>query len=77
MTTRHDFIDAEAHYKFSFIQYYRSQLGSSYGIRGWLKTHIGLDPKKIERMFKLRSRWVVLDQHAPNWVLSEHLLYIL
>jgi hypothetical protein len=69
------------------------QLGSSYGastecewydalhnrlgIRSWLKTHIGLDPKKIERMFKVRSRWVVLDQHAPNWVLSEHLLYIL
>lgn len=53
------------------------QLGSSYGIRSWLKTHVGLDPKKIERMFKLRSRWVVVDQHAPNWVLSEHLLYIL
>ena len=40
------------------------QLGSSYGIRNWLKTHIGLDPKKIERMFKIRSRWVVLDQHV-------------
>jgi hypothetical protein len=66
------------------------QLGSSYGehqyyewlhnflgIRTWLKTHVGVDPKKIERMFKLRSRWVVLDQHAPNWILAEHLLYIL
>lgn len=53
------------------------QLGSSYGIKNWLKTHVGLDPKKIDRMFKIRSRWAVLDQHAPNWLLSEHLLYML
>lgn len=58
------------------LQVFFPQLGSSYGIRSWLKTHVGLDPKKIERMFKVRSRWVVLDQHAPNWCLSEHLLYV-
>lgn len=74
LTTRDDFDPCTS---FEFGTYVFAQLGSSYGIRGWLKTHVGLDPKKIDRMFKLRSRWVVLDQHAPNWVLSEHLLYIL
>lgn len=43
----------------------------------WLKKHAKLDKNQIAKIAKLKSRWVVFDMTAPNYVLSEHELALI
>lgn len=43
----------------------------------WLKKHARLEKNQIAKIAKLKSRWVVFDMTAPNYVLSENQIAII
>jgi hypothetical protein len=56
----------EAHY---IVCYPRS--GSFQQIQYVLKQYMGLDPKQIERIKNIKSRWCLLHKNYPQYVLGE------
>ena len=51
--------------------------GVSYGINRLLKTYIGLSQEQITYIKKLKSRWVTICTKCPNYVLSQHEMFLL
>jgi len=51
--------------------------GSSQQIRYALKQYFGLDNKQIDKILKLKSRWVRISKSFPQYVLYDHGGYIL
>lgn len=51
--------------------------GTTYHIARYLKVYAGMNPRQIKRILTTTSRWVCLGLSVPNYVLSEHELYIL
>jgi len=51
--------------------------GSKYHINRFLKIYAGYEPKMIEAIFKLNSRWVCIGMNAPQYVLSQHVAFLL
>lgn len=44
----------------------------TYHIKNFLKTHCGLDKKKIERILNLPSRWLTVYRTYPNYIMWEN-----
>jgi len=51
--------------------------GSTFHIRRLLKEFIGLDKIQIQKLIKLKSRWVCIYTESPMYVLHEHGAYLL
>jgi|SRR5580698_3772196 hypothetical protein len=51
--------------------------GSSQQIRYALKQYFGLDNTQIDKILKLKSRWVRISKSYPQYVLYDHGAYIL
>lgn len=51
--------------------------GSVYSYRYCLKKYVGLDKKDIDKILKLKSRWVLVHCHYPKYVLYERGAYII
>lgn len=62
----------EAHY----ICVYPSS-GSFYQIQYLLKNYCGLSTEDIKKVKSLRTRWVCVYRHYPQYVLAEHECYLL
>jgi hypothetical protein len=45
--------------------------GSTYQIRQFLKTYMGLDTDMIKKIMKLKSRWVTAYKTYPNYILYD------
>ena len=50
--------------------------GGDYHIRRFLTTYCSLNKEQINRLLNLKSRWVTVYTRAPNYVLSEHEVYL-
>ncbi len=50
---------------------------STYSIKYCLEKYYGLGKKDIEKVLKLKSRWIMIFRNFPRYVLSEHQCYIL
>jgi hypothetical protein len=50
--------------------------GSVYHITRYLKVYCGLDPFTIKKIIALKSRWSMISQSVPSYVLHEHGLFI-
>lgn len=59
----------------SFTFFGRS--GSAYQIRYALKNYFGMDNKQIDKILKLKSRWVTVLKQYPTTVVYRHGAYIL
>ena len=62
----------ESHY----IVVYPSS-GSFQQIKYILSHYVGLSSAEIQRIRSLKSRWVLLSKHFPQYVLSENECYLL
>lgn len=51
--------------------------GSSYQTNRFLKLYVGLDPKTIDKIMKLPSRWVMINLFHPRYILHEHGAFVL
>lgn len=51
--------------------------GSAHAIKYCLKTYVGLDKNDIDRIMKLKSRWVTIYKNFPQAVLYEHGAYLI
>lgn len=50
--------------------------GAAHQVRQFLEKYGGLEPDAIKKIFKLQSRWVMLSQTVPQYVVYEHGAYI-
>ena len=51
--------------------------GNVYHINRFLKTYAGLSKNQIKRIIKSRSRWVLYNMHAPNYILTQNECYLI
>jgi hypothetical protein len=51
--------------------------GSAYHVQRYLKVYAGLQPKQIRRILDSRSRWTCMGLTIPNYVVTEHEVYVL
>ena len=51
--------------------------GSAYHVQRYLKVYAGLQPKQIRRILDSRSRWTCMGLTIPNYVITEHEVYVL
>lgn len=51
--------------------------GSKYHTTRYLKVYCGLDPQVIKKITSLKSRWVMISQTIPQYVLHEHGIFII
>ena len=51
--------------------------GSNYHITRYLKTYCGLDPQTIKKITALKSRWTMISQSIPSYILHEHGLFMI
>jgi hypothetical protein len=51
--------------------------GSAYHIQRYLKVYAGLQPRQIRRILDSKSRWTCLGLTIPNYVVTEHEVYVL
>lgn len=51
--------------------------GSAYHVQRYLKVYAGLQPKQIRRILDSRSRWTCMGLTVPNYVVTEHEVYVL
>jgi hypothetical protein len=61
----------------SNIIYFYPQSGATYSIKYVLNKYIGLDKAQIDKIFKLKSRWVAIHKQAPMYVMYSHGIYLL
>jgi len=50
---------------------------SKYHIKRYLKTYAGLEPNMIKKIVGLKSRWVMLSESIPQYILHEHGVFII
>lgn len=51
--------------------------GSTYGIKQYMKRYSGFDNKQINKFLNLPSRWAVLSNTFPNYVVHEKGVYLI
>lgn len=58
-----------------FVVFFPSN--SKYHINRFLKEYQGFNKQQIDRIFKLKSRWVCLKRNDPGYVVYEHGAYLM
>jgi hypothetical protein len=51
--------------------------GSAYHVQRYLKVYAGLQPKQIRRILDSKSRWTCMGLTIPNYVVTEHEVYVI
>ena len=46
--------------------------GSRYSIKRYLKYHLGLEKNEIAKLLKIKSRWITVYTHAPQYIIHQH-----
>lgn len=68
--TRNLLLDSE------FVTFFPKS-GSSYHIKRFLNTYVGLDKKQINKILSIDNRAITIHKSYPQYVISDHYVYLL
>lgn len=50
---------------------------SRYQLNYTMKQYLGFDKEQINKTLNLKSRWILINNHLPRYILSEHNLFLI